>query len=169
MDSEDPAQELMALPRYARELIREANCEGRVSEIQVRPKKGAPPVSVASWNPESDQDHSRSRNRAVTLFQKEHLAAIESYLGRPVRFAMTRRNVCIESFNLEIGRGAQLRIGELMIELTDRCHPCSRMNETIGPGGFAAMFGHGGWTARIIRPAAIHVGDRVSLALTSPG
>ena len=38
----------------------------------------------------------------------------------------------------------------------------TRMEVTMGPGGHAAMRGHGGMTARVIAAGAISVGDKVS-------
>ena len=124
-------------------------------------------MSVEAWDLRSTEDHARSKSRAVTLFQHEHLTVIERLLSRPVDFAQTRRNLSIRGFNLEVARGELLEVGEALLQLTGRCHPCARMEETLGPGGFTAMFGHGGWTAQIVRPGIIRVGDTVRLQSTT--
>ena len=152
-----------ALPAFARKRVDEAEPRGRVELLQVRNKRLAPTVSVEEWDLRSTADHAKSAERAVTLFQYEHLAVIESLLGRPVHFSQTRRNIGVRGFNLEVARGTVVEVGETLLQLTGRCHPCARMEETLGRGGFAAMFGHGGWTASIVRAGTIRRGDVVRL------
>ena len=154
------------LPTYAQALVKRANTRGIVETIQVRPARREPTVEVEVWDLESAVDHARSAARAVTLFQFEHLAVISSLLGRPVDFARTRRNLCIRGFNLEVGRGSVIEVGDAQLGLTGRCHPCARMEEAFGTGGFAAMLGHGGWTARIVQTGTIRCGDAVQLRLS---
>jgi MOSC domain-containing protein YiiM len=83
------------LPRFARIRVEQAGLRGRVEIIQVRPRRLAPTVEVEAWDLGSDADRSRSSERAVTLFQHEHLSVLESLLGRPVEFEQTRRNLCV--------------------------------------------------------------------------
>ncbi|MFO1266986.1 MAG: MOSC domain-containing protein [Rubrivivax sp.] len=87
--------------------------------------------------------------RQVTLIQHEHLDVI-AQLARAgaIDPAALRRNLVISGVNLlAVYKTARLRVGEALLELVGPCQPCSRMEEAIGPGGYAAMRGHGGLTA----------------------
>ena len=100
--------------------------------------------------------------RQVTLIQHEHLAVI-AQLARvpPVDPVGLRRNLVVSGINLLALKNLRLRVGGALLEIVGPCHPCSRMEEAIGPGGYAAMRGHGGMTARIVQEGAIAVGDSV--------
>lgn len=100
--------------------------------------------------------------RQVTLIQAEHLAAVGSMLGRDaIDPALTRRNIVVKGINLLALKDKQFHIGDAVLEMTGLCHPCSRMEKSLGPGGYNAMRGHGGITAKVIREGAIRVGDGV--------
>ena len=157
------AQSNQRLPRFARIRAEKTMPRGHVEIIQVRPRRLAPTVEVEAWDLRSDADHRRSSDRAVTLFQHEHLSVLEKLLGRPVEFSQTRRNLAVRGFNLEVARGAVLEVGETRLLVTGRCHPCARMEETLGRGGFTAMLGHGGWTACVVQTGVIRRGDVVQL------
>ena len=103
--------------------------------------------------------------RQVTLIQAEHLPVIAQLAGvaavDPVRL---RRNIVVSGINLLALRNAKVRVGDAVLEVVGPCAPCSRMEEEVGPGAYAAMRGHGGMTARIIEGGAIRVGDAVRVA-----
>lgn len=100
--------------------------------------------------------------RQVTLIQAEHLDVLAALLGRvSVDAALLRRNLVVSGVNLLALREARFAVGDAVFEGTGPCHPCSRMEEALGPGGYAAMRGHGGITARVLTAATVHVGDSV--------
>ncbi|MCB0609974.1 MAG: MOSC domain-containing protein [Lewinellaceae bacterium] len=116
-----------------------------------------------------DHYSGESRKRQVTLIQAEHLQGVANILGLPeVDPGLIRRNIVVSGINLQAFDERQFAIGEVILEMTGQCHPCSRMEENLGPGGFNAMRGHGGITARVIKGGRIRVGDPVMLAETVP-
>jgi MOSC domain-containing protein YiiM len=72
-----------------------------------------------------------------------------------------RRNLVISGINFSALKNSRLRIGAALLEIVGPCQPCARMEAAIGPGGYAAMRAHGGWTARVIEGGALRVGDVV--------
>jgi MOSC domain-containing protein YiiM len=143
---------------------------GRVTWIGLRPARREPLIAVASADltPEDgligDHYHGRTnRNRQVTLIQAEHLTAIAAYLGRPpIPFGQLRRNIVVTGINLHALKGQHITLGTALLLATGECHPCSRMEETLGPGGYNAVRGHGGITALIVRGGRVCLGDPIA-------
>ncbi len=102
--------------------------------------------------------------RQVTLIQHEHLPVI-AQLARVDRVDPIglRRNLVVSGINLLALKNYRLRVGGALLELVGPCQPCSRMEEAIGAGGYAAMRGHGGMTARVLEGGPIRVGDRIEV------
>lgn len=143
---------------------------GRVTWIGVRPARKAPLVSLELAEITRDAglvgDHSSGRpggKRQVTLIQAEDLAAIAGYLGRAVTPGDLRRNLVVSGINLRALKDRRFQIGEAVLEAADDCHPCSRMEAILGPGGYNAVRGHGGITARVIEGGLVRVGDAVTV------
>ena len=100
--------------------------------------------------------------RQVTLLAEEHLHAIAGFLGvERVAPAQLRRNVLVAGINLLALKDRRVRVGAAVLEITGECHPCSRMEEVLGPGGYNAVRGQGGMTARVIGGGEIKPGDAV--------
>ena len=70
-------------------------------------------------------------------------------------------NLVVSGINLLALKNARLQVGGALLEIVGPCQPCSRMEETIARGGYAAMRGHGGMTARVITTGLISVGSVV--------
>lgn len=109
-------------------------------------------------------DHARAGKRALTLIQAEHLPVIAALSRAEVSFTLLRRNIAVTGINLLALRGRRIQIGAAVIEITGPCAPCSRMEAALGPGGYSAMRGHGGMTARVSRPGRLAMGNPVGPA-----
>lgn len=100
--------------------------------------------------------------RQVTLIQAEHLPVIAALSGlEAVAPEQLRRNLLVSGIALRALGDRRFWVGEVLLEGTGECHPCSRMEENLGPGGYNAVRGHGGLTARVIRGGVLRVGDAV--------
>lgn len=152
-----------------------AHIQGRVEAIVVRGTPRDPArlveqtMALAGIGLADDRLGQRGEaelsTRQVTLIQAEHLPLIAAFArSGPLDPVDLRRNLVVSGINLLTLKNAKVRVGEALIEIVGPCAPCSRMEEVIGPGGYAAMRGHGGMTARILESGAIRVGDAVSVA-----
>lgn len=151
---------------------------GRVTWLGLRPERGAP-VDVVDrvvaevgsglvgdrWTPA----RGGRGTRQVTLLQAEHLPVIAAMAGRDeVDPSVLRRNVVVAGINLAALAGRRIEVGDVVLELTGPCAPCSKMEAALGPGGYNAVRGHGGWNARVLRGGTIAVGDEVGPAPDEP-
>lgn len=142
---------------------------GRVTWIGIRPARGAAMIELeqVTISPGTGLEGDRVRGRAesrrqVTLIQQEHLPVIAACLHlERVEPALLRRNVVVSGINLLALKDKQFRVGEVVLEYTGLCHPCSKMEQALGPGGYNALRGHGGITARVIEGGSALLGDSV--------
>lgn len=156
------------LDRFARHLP-----PGRLEWIGIRPERRKPLVSVeavrAIANRGLDGDHRSEKTpgsgRQITLISQEFIAQTAHFLGRSaIEPALLRRNLVVSGINLHALRHQRFTIGEALFEAGALCHPCSRMESALGPGGVAAMLGHGGLCCRILRGGFLRVGDVLAVA-----
>lgn len=145
---------------------------GKLEKILLRPAKKRDLESVdqiqvsEKFGLEGDHFKSSRKKRSVTLIQKEHLDFVADVMGvdRKDIPLLTRRNLVVSGINLLALKDKQFRIGEeVVLEYTDPCHPCSRMEENLGEGGLNAMRGHGGICCKVIKGGSIKITDEVRL------
>lgn len=125
----------------------------------------AAPAAILAPGQGLDGDHyisSRDGPRQVTLIAAEDLAAIGQFLaGVDARPEQLRRNLVTRGVNLLALKDRRFSIGPVVLEGAGECAPCSRMEETLGPGGYNAVRGHGGILARVVEGGEIRLGDPV--------
>ncbi len=155
------------MKQMMRDCIERRPQQGRLVWIGIRPGKRQEMLSLQSVDVDEnglDGDHyagSRGR-RAVTLMQFEHLDAIAGFLHKPsVTAEALRRNLLVSGINLLALKNRRFAIGPVVLEMTGLCHPCTRMEENLGQGGYNAVRGHGGINARVIETGRIQLGDVV--------
>jgi MOSC domain-containing protein YiiM len=153
------------------ELLNAGMRPGVVEWIGVRPQRRGPVSVVNSVVLDTKTgvigDHYSNPKRGtrhVTLIQSEDIAAIASYLDQDVTPEQLRRNIVIRGLNLLALKDKPFRLGEALLEMTGECHPCSRMEETFGTGGYNAVRGHGGITARVLESGVVRRGDYLTVA-----
>lgn len=143
---------------------------GRVEWIGIRPTKKAELESVnqvvvrTDSGLEGDHYHGRSGQRQVTLISAEHLEAVAKFMGVDhIDPSQTRRNVLVSGINLTALKEKTFTIGQVVLETTGPCAPCSQMEKNLGYGGYNAMRGHGGICAKVVQGGEIAIGDEVRM------
>jgi MOSC domain-containing protein YiiM len=144
---------------------------GHLAWIGVRSAHDAPMVSLREAELVAERGVAGDRaaagriggKRQVTLLQREHLPVIAALSGRAEVFPeLLRRNLVVAGINILALKSLRFAIGEeVELEGTGPCEPCAKMDEALGEGGFQAMRGHGGITARVLRGGTVRIGDEV--------
>lgn len=139
-----------------------------VSKITIRPEQRSSIEELSQVRCIEEQglqgDHysKKGGKRQVTFIMQEHIDAAASILGvENIDPSLLRRNIVVKGINLLSLKDGQFIIGEATFEYTGLCHPCSRMEENLGKGGYNAMRGHGGITAKVIQGGTFAVGHRI--------
>jgi MOSC domain-containing protein YiiM len=90
--------------------------------------------------------------------------SIADFLGLPeVPPDLLRRNIVVSGINLLALKEKRFRLGTARLEMTGECHPCSRMEEIFGPGGYNAVRGHGGIAARVLEGGTVRLGGALEV------
>lgn len=153
---------------------------GRLIGIARRPARRAPMqelkegIVTLERGLVGDHKGAKFKNRALTVLAAEDWAAALAALPAPETAATlpwtTRRaNLLVEGVRLPRARGAILRIGTILIEVTYPTVPCRRMEEARA-GLQKALYPEwrGGITARILEPGTLRLGDAVGIVSSPP-
>lgn len=143
---------------------------GRLEWIGLRPERQAPmrvveqALAIADRGLQGDRRAvgSKGAARQITIISDEFIQSIAENLGREfISPDLLRRNLVVSGLKLNALHYRYIQIGDAVFQLTAKCHPCSRMDSTLGEGGLAAMLGYGGMCANIIESGKIQCGDTV--------
>jgi len=142
---------------------------GRLDWIGIREVKRKPLTILEHVDVIEDRglagDHRSQREggrRQVTLIQAEHFPVLAAITGHDViPPEWLRRNLVISGINVFALRKSRFMIGDVVLQGSGICPPCSRMEKILGPGGYNAMRGHGGINAQVIKGGEIKIGDTV--------
>lgn len=144
---------------------------GQVEWIGVREARGQPMLLLeevfAQTGAGLQGDKAGARpggKRQVTLIQAEYLSLIQALLGQQtLSLADLRRNIAVSGINLNALKDQIIQVGSAHLEVTGFCHPCKKLEESLGYGTFNALRGHGGITAKVIQDGKIALGDSVQV------
>ncbi len=101
----------------------------------------------------------------ITLIEAEAVDALSRKLGYEIPAGASRRQVMVKGIELNKLIGQDLRIGQILARVEEKCKPCKNMETKIGHGARDAMNDKGGIRCRIIKGGELHIGDKVTVEI----
>jgi MOSC domain-containing protein YiiM len=107
-------------------------------------------------------------DRAVSVFSLEHIRALQGE-GHPIDVGTTGENLTVSGLDWDrVMPGASLRVGDVVLEVTNYAHPCANIAGSFADRSFVRMSQkkHPGWSrvyARVLRPGRLRVGETVEI------
>ncbi len=112
--------------------------------------------------------------RRITILSREDweaaLVELADLAGVPrLPWTARRANLLVEGVRLPRARGAQLKIGPVVLEVTYPTQPCKRMDE-VHPGLLKALHPdwRGGVTCRVLEGGRVCIGDEAVVLFSPP-
>ena len=99
----------------------------------------------------------------ITLIEADALDAVSHELGYEIPAGASRRQIMVKGIELNELIGHNLRMGQILVRVEDKCNPCKNMETKIGSGAKDAMNDKGGIRCRIIEGGELHVGDKITV------
>ncbi|HEV8672822.1 MAG TPA: MOSC domain-containing protein [Methylomirabilota bacterium] len=150
--------------------------QGSVVSIQIAPEASAPMVpvqqieAVVGKGLAGDRYFHRagtyserppSAGRQVTLIEAEAIEAIAREAGIEIPAAASRRNITTRGVALNHLVGRRFRVGDVLLEGTRLCEPCTHLESLSKPGVLKALVHRGGLRCDIVAGGTIKIGDVV--------
>ena len=110
-------------------------------------------------------------DRAVCIFSLELIQRLKDE-GHPIEIGSTGENLTIRGVEWEsLSEGARLEIGDVVLELSEPCAPCSKIGESFIGRRFDRVdhdqeYGWSRWLARVLREGRVTIGDSVNIVIT---
>ena len=119
----------------------------------------------------SETDRGGNLDRAVCIFSLARIEELKSE-GHPIEVGSTGENLTIRGVEWSsLVEGARLEIGDVVLELSEPCAPCSKIGESFIDRRFGRVdhvqeFGWSRWLARVVREGTVSIGDSVNMVIT---
>ena len=110
-------------------------------------------------------------DRAVCIFSLERIEELKQE-GHPIEVGSTGENLTIRGVSWDsLVEGARMEVGDVVLELSEPCAPCSKIGESFIGRRFDRVdheqeFGWSRWLARVVREGRVSVGDSVNIIIT---
>ncbi|MGI2261318.1 MOSC domain-containing protein [Shewanella sp. GXUN23E] len=103
--------------------------------------------------------------RQVTLISRQQWQAACEQVNQELPWTVRRANIMVDGLEFnESLVGQQVRIGDLVLEITGETDPCRKMEQAcVGLEAALAVGWRGGVTCRVISPGQITVQDELSI------
>lgn len=146
-----------------------------IEHIFIAPAAGAPQQSVDAVKAVAGEGLQGDRYFGVREHRGQHLTLIEAEVleaflardGRPLGWALSRRNLITRGVSLNALVGRRFQIGEVELIGVETCEPCATLGRSLADERLSAaeavryFVGRGGLRADILRSGWIACGDAI--------
>jgi ferredoxin-NADP reductase/MOSC domain-containing protein YiiM len=143
-----------------------------VTGFDKRPTGAAARIEVDGLVGDAHVDDAHDLDRAVLFYQRGHYEFWSRELGRQLAPGTFGEQFTIDGpCEDEIVVGDRLRIGGLVLDVTQPRIPCRKMAVRLGREDMPRLFlrsGRVGFFARVVQPGQVRVGDEIELVRRGP-
>jgi MOSC domain-containing protein YiiM len=144
------------------------------------PKRAVPALTITTRGAEGDYNHYRTRTlsgdpeQAILLLTEEILEQLRLE-GWPVKAGDLGENLTLGGIpEASLAPGVQLQLGEVRLEITKPCEPCTELHslpyvgEARGTEFVKTMVDRRGWYARVLTGGVVRLDSPVRMIARKP-